>query len=1473
MRPSTFVILDELPLTPNGKVDRRRLPAPAWSRATSGTQDAPLQAIESALIDIWSEVLKVEQVGTHDNFFDLGGHSLLATQVCSRVRKIFGVELPLRSLFETPTPAGLGNRLAAALRAGEASDVPLVRVTRDESLPLSFAQQRLWFIDRLEGGQSAFYNITIALRLRGPLEVDALDQALNAIVQRHEVLRTRFVEIDGEPIQVIEDDVEIVLRREDLGGLPEAVREAAIRQLATAETQSPFDLAAGPLLRALLARMGADDHVVLLTMHHIVSDGWSRGVFVREMAALYSDFAGGGNGEGALEELPVQYADFAVWQRSQLQGELLNSQLDYWRRQLAGASQLLELPADKPRPAVQSYRGATYARRLPKSLTSSLKELNRRESTTMFMTLLAAFQTLLYRYTGQEDIVVGSPIANRTLPETETLIGFFANTLVFRTLFSGDPSFKELLGRVREVALGAYAHQDVPFEMLIEELQPERSLSYAPLFQVMFVWNNAPRESIELPGLNIGPLGMDHTSAKFDLTLTTFETEQGITSVFEYNTDLFEEPSIARMAQHFENLLLAVTTTPEQRISTVVLLDAEEQRRLVQAGRGEATDYQRTACVHELFEQQAARTPNAVALIYEEQKLTYRELDRRSNRLAARLQALGIGPERVVGLLGERSPEMMVGLLAVLKAGGAYLPLDPATPPARLSFILKDASVALVLLRRRFRACLASVDQPPLSVEIDDCGALASDKDDDTEVKSGVGPDNLVYVIYTSGSTGQPKGVLITHRGVVNYLSWATIAYRAGEGEGAAVQSPLTFDLTVTSLFAALLAGRPVHLLPEPGVETLATALRSNSDFTLVKLTPSHLETLAQQLAPNEADGRTRAFVIGGEPLLGDVLHFWQRHAPATRLINEYGPTETVVGCCVYEVPEGQETSGRVPIGRPVANTQLCILDRALQPVPMGVRGELYVGGEGVGRGYLNRPDLTAERFVPDPFSTGTGMRLYRTGDFVRYLPDSNIEYLGRTDHQVKIRGYRIELGEVEAALVSHTAIRECSVVSAKDGTGKEQLVAYVVAQEGPEISADELRRALTDRLPAYMIPAVFVFLDELPRTANGKVDRRALPAYEHASAAVGHLIAPRVGLESQLAQIWEDLLNVRPIGINQSFFALGGHSMLAVRLMARIRQQLGHDLPISVLFQAETIEKLAVFIAQQSGGAVRWSPLVPIQPRGSLVPFFCVHAVGGNVNNFYHLARELGTERPFYGLQAPQLHEVEEDETTIERIAARYLEAIASVAGDKPHLLGGYSFGSYVAYEMARQLEARGQRVTLLAIIDSYSPLFLNRLTHTHSVADLLVSLAWVTAREKGQQLLLSVDDLKTLDFDDQLRFFLDRMHESGLAPPELDFEILRRLVKGFSVRRRAAYTYTPPKYGGRITLFRCAETDALMAQRLAGVGLDPQEPTFGWRELSDDVEVHTVPGYHDVICNEPYVQGLAATLRECLDRASTEA
>ncbi|HYN83948.1 MAG TPA: amino acid adenylation domain-containing protein, partial [Pyrinomonadaceae bacterium] len=1080
------------------------------------------------------------------------------------------------------------------------------------AFPLSFAQQRLWFLDQLEPG-AASYNMPSVVRLEGPLDATALEAALGEVVSRHEALRTTFSVIGDEPVQVIAPSLALRLAVHDLTNLDAGAAAAESARLAAEEARRPFDLARGPLVRAALLRTSATSHVFVLVMHHIVSDGWSMNVLLREVAALYEAFAAGR--PSPLPELPIQYADFAEWQRERLDGEVMERHLDYWRRQLGGALPVLELPADRPRPPAQTFGGASVSFELSADAAQALRELSRREGATLFMTLLAAFQTLLHRYTRQTDISVGVPVANRTRAEVEDLIGFFVNTLVLRADLSGDPTFTELLARVREVALEANAHQDVPFEKLVEALQPERDPSRNPLFQVLFALQNAPPDELRLGDVVMHVEEFDSGSTRFDVELHVRERGAALAGTLVYNTDLFDETTARRMVGHFRTLLEGVAADPRRRVSALPLLTRDERRQVLDEWNATGARFTPAASLHELFEQQVARTPDAPAVSFGGRELSFRELDESANRVARRLRREGLSADGVVGICLERSTDLMVAVLGVLKAGGAYLPLDPEYPRERLRLMLEDSRARMLLTRARLAHVFDGLDARPIALD-DEREAIERERGEDESAR--VHPDNLAYVIYTSGSTGRPKGVAMPHRALVNIVQWQLARSSSSPPPRTLQFTSLSFDVSLQEIFSTWCAGACLVLVGEEE--------RRDSKALLGVLAGERIERLflpfvALHYLAEAAEGAgvrpasLREVITAGEQLKTTPhLRRLFESLPGCTLDNQYGPSEAHV-VSAFMLPESaSEWTALPPVGRPVANAQLYVLDSSMQPVPVGVAGELYIGGDCLARGYLGRAGATAEKFVPHPFGARGGERLYRTGDLARYQADGNVEFLGRADHQVKVRGFRIELGEIEAALQRHEGVSE-AVVVAHAGAGREsRLVAYVQAEQtagangdgaASALDAGALRAFLRESLPDYMIPSAFVFLAEFPLTPSGKVDRKALPAPDDAGreADAGH-VAPRTPTEELLAVLWADVLGVGRVGVRDNFFESGGHSLLATQLMSRVRETFGVEVALRRLFEEPTVEGLArVVEAETEAGAARQAPPLRPGPREGRTP------------------------------------------------------------------------------------------------------------------------------------------------------------------------------------------------------------------------------------------------------------------------------
>ncbi|HLP88085.1 MAG TPA: amino acid adenylation domain-containing protein [Nostocaceae cyanobacterium] len=1183
MLPSIFAILEALPLTPNGKVNRQALPAPEeLNQRKKGKFIVPSTPVEEVLAGIWAKILGVQQIGVEDNFFELGGHSLLATQVISHIRETFKIELPLRNLFEYPTLAALADRIEIELRNEQKiSTIPIEKVSRSGNLPLSFAQQRLWFLDQFQSGNTV-YNLTKAIKFTGELNITALEQSFNKIIRRHEVLRTAFHSVDGQPVQVILPEVKIKLSVIDLQYLPPAQQKLEQQHWLKIQARHNFDLTTAPLFNICLLQLGKKEYLLLFTIHHIIADGWSSGVIIRELVALYESFCL--DKPCILANLPIQYADFAVWQKTHLQTQAFTTQLEYWRQQLSGDLPILELPIAKPRPQQPSYSGKKENFQLSLALTNELKILSQKQGVTLFMTLLAGFQTLLYRYTGQEDILIGSPIANRNRKEIEGLIGCFVNTVVLRTQIAGNPSFQDLLQQVREVTLGAYTHQDLPFELLVEELQPQRSINHTPLFQVMFALQNAPGETLQLPGLSGEYLQVDGDTSRFDFSLAFTETPQGLIGELEYNTDLFDADDINQMVKHLEVLLTDITVNCEKTISELSLLTPSEQQQILIEWNQTNTEYP-DLCVHELFTAQVQRTPNAVAVVAGDEQITYEELEQKSNQLANYLQSLGIGSEMLVGVLCDRTLSMITVLLAIVKSGAAYIPLDPSFPPDRLAFMLEDSQTPFLLTQQHLLPFFPPHSAQVICLDSDWCNIATQPH---TPPNTSIQPENLIYTIYTSGSTGNPKGVQITHSNVVNFLTGMQQKLQLTSQDHLLSVTTLSFDIATLEIFLPLTVGAKVTLasreIATDGIKLLEKL--NNSHPTIMQATPA---TWRMLLDAGWQGNKQLKILCGGEALPQNLAA--QLHQKAATIWNVYGPTETTIWSTIHQLNPQEKT---ISIGRPLANTQIYILDKHLQPVPPGIPGELHIGGLGLARGYLNRPELTTEKFIPNPFQPNT--LIYKTGDLARYLPNGEIEYLGRIDYQVKLRGFRIELGEIETLLEQHPDVQQCVVIVREDIPGNQRLVAYLVAENR---IIPELNQYLRKKLPEYMIPSAFITLNTIPLTPNGKVNRRALPAPENTHQLTNNFTAPRSPIEEILAAIWSQILSISPIGINDNFFALGGHSLLATQVISRIRKTLNVDISLQDLFTFPTIAEITPVIQKANNQDI--ISIKPVNRNGNL--------------------------------------------------------------------------------------------------------------------------------------------------------------------------------------------------------------------------------------------------------------------------------
>jgi amino acid adenylation domain-containing protein len=1432
MVPTTIIVMDSMPVSHSGKVNRRALPNPDdWSAPSCRSIEPPQTPTEARIADLWRELLGMKVVGRSDHFFELGGQSLLAAQLVSRIRKELTVEIPLRLIFEVPVLARFAERVDEALRSEErvTNVVPVLLSPHGHEAPVSQSQARIWYMHQL-APQSAAYNIAAPIRFTGVLQKEALTRSLEEMVRRHDSLRTTLRSTGGEPVQIISPALTLAIPEVDLANVPENGRLNEAKRILSEEARRPFDLENGPLIRVLLLRLADEDHVLLINMHHVISDQWSLGVLAREVTALYNGFSK--SLSPSIDGLRPQYADFAIWQDQWLSPERLDAQLMYWKTQLADMEPLV-LPTDDPRPSVQTFRGSYQSLNLSPGLVERLNRHAAHENATLYMIFLAAFKALLCRYSGQQDIAIGSPVANRSRLEWEEVVGTFINILVLRTDLSGNPSFRQVLQRVRQVVLDAFTNGDVPFEMLVKEVQSGRDPSRSPLIQVLFNFQSTPAAKIDLLGLSWMPFEIDQSSSQFDLSVTV-DPEITRKILIAYNTDLYKADTITRMLRHYQRLLEAVAANPDHAIGTVSILTDEERRQLLQERNDNDVVFPQS-CIHELFEAQAQKIPNAVAIEFEDQQITYKELDRRANEVAHRLRPMGVKPEALVGICVERSIELLVGLLGILKAGGAYVPIDPAYPPERIAFMIQDSGMAVLLTQQKLLEHLPQNGY--LTVCLDTMTEVATSES--TPSLSTAQPGNLAYVIYTSGSTGRPKGVEVEHRSLVNFLH--SMKKKPGMIDRDVLLSVTTvsFDIATLEFFLPLTVGARVVLTSR---ETAADGRRlmqqiETSGATMMQATPTTWRMLTEAGWKGSEGFKV---LCGGESLPVDLAKNLLNAGNA--VWNLYGPTETTVWSTACQL---EPNCNSVSIGRPIDNTRVYILDSNMEPVPMGVPGDLFVGGQGVARGYLNRPGLTGEKFVRDRYRRHSDERLFKTGDLARYLSDGNIEYLGRMDEQLKIRGHRVEPGEIEAALRDHPEVSQAVVVGREFVPGEMRLVAYVVTRHNRAWEQDQLRSFLMRKLPDYMVPSAFIPLEALPVAPGGKVNRQALPSPDSTACyPVKTFLAPRDRLELQLAQIWQSVINVKPVGVQDNFFGLGGHSLTLVKLLALIKTHLGVDLPVAAAFAAPTIEQLAKVIRER-GWASPKNCLLEIRPGGSKPPLFLI---GGG----HALPSYLGPDQPVYGLSFLGMFETEIYPTSVKEIAASYVHSIRSVQPNGPYYLAGHSSGGNIAFEMAQLLDSQGEKVGLLALLDTYGPR-----SRSVSIRQILRAHWRAFTRRRPQERLAYVHfmvsraiSFVTIPIERMVWRILNRAFKSG-KPVALT-------PKNLSMVYDAAFgNYVAQTYRGRGVLLRSKEAKA-------GVY---DSADRGWTGMfAGGLEIHEVPGDHLSMLHEPHVRTLAECLNECL-------
>ena len=1480
MVPAAVMVLDQLPLNVNGKLDRDLLPVPD-SAEVATEYVAPRNDIEGVLAEVWAEVLSIGRVGVHDDFFDLGGHSLLALRVFSRLVDRLHVRLPLRTMFEAPTVAKLAERIVSSEPATSVHAVEPIPRIGDEG-PASFAQEVLWLLQRSDPELSA-YNMADAWSIEGALDLGALQQALNALVERHASMRTTFHQGDSGLVQRIAPARSVAVELLDLCGMAPSERDAGAAALVRSRVRRPFDLGSDLLLRVTLIQVDASHHVLVMVTHHVASDGWSRGVVIHDLSALYTAFARGA--EAALSPMPVRFIDYAAWQHDRLRSGVLSEHLEYWSARLAGATLEVGILTDRPRLAEPGFTGASESRRLPMDLLVRLHALAREHDATLFMVLLAAYQVALHRYGAQEDLVVGTVVAGRSRSDLEQIVGYFVNTLPIRTSFEDNPTFATVLDRVREAYLGASEHADVPFQQLVTVMGPGASSGADPVCQAMFVHQNNAPASLCLGETTSRSAASGLGAAKFDLMLATSEQPDGLRASMQYRPELFDATTMQRFLGHLGSLLTAIVETPGAPIATIPLLDAAERHQVLDAWNATATKYPADETLLDLLDAQAKLTPEATAVEDESGILSYAELHARADDVAAWLRLHGVGPGALVAVCLERSTELVAALVGVIKAGAAYVPIDPDYPADRLAFMLEDAGASVLITQQRLAGSLP--EHAAVCLVIDSPWPAPGAGNPSGNVPKA-GPTDPVYMIYTSGSTGRPKGAINSHRGIVNRLRWMQGEYRLTSADVVLQKTPASFDVSVWEFFWPLIAGARL-VMAAPGGHRDPSYLADTIKYrgvTVLHFVPSMLAAFLDEPMLAERCGSVRDVICSGEALASDLTRRFFARLPAARLHNLYGPTEAAVDVSFFEARRNEDRAF-VPIGRPVANTHLYVLDTALQPAPIGVPGELYIGGAQVGLGYHRRPELTAERFVIDPFAPGKGARMYRTGDRARWLVDGTLEFLGRLDYQVKLRGQRIELGDIESQLLQQAGVTAALAMVRADRPGDDRLVAYVVADGVAELSATALRAAMRSKLPEVMVPTAFIFLDQLPLTPSGKVDRKALPAPAFDSAArAREFVAPQTPLEIEIATMWSTLLNVGHVGLHDDFFDLGGSSLLAMRMIAEIERMSGRRLPFRSLLEHPTVGQIATIL----GSALREDEdrgVAVLQAGGSGAPLAFVH---GDILGFGWYCRRLAPllgPAPLIVIQTYGRDAL----LSFEQMAAANIDALKRVQPAGPYRLGGFCQGGLIAYEMARQLVARGDVVEAVIAVDALCPnarlRSFERLVRWRSR-----STDAVTQLERRANLYMRLhyyrrrlQHIREMRISTRMGWAADVVRRVvGLrrpAPPPssaplgvaptgqtaagmttpVDQEAQSELERVWKFRfvRRAQRAYMPGSYHGRVDVVLAGEVFRTREWARRGGGLE---------HVASDVHVHQAAGTHDGLIMAAGLPALAAQIRQCLDR-----
>ncbi len=1401
MVPAALIQMEELPLNPNGKIDAKALPAPSAVDFYQQLSQAAETDTERLLAEIWHELLGVE-IYRESDFFLSGGHSLLAMQLVNRIHHAFAVKLPIREIFQNTQLYKLAKAIEDCV---DDTELALISAPKQASYPLSFAQERLYFLQQLYPDSHA-YNMLSALKITGALDVDKLQTCLNQIIQRHSALRTFFVLEKSQPVQIIIENAQLVMQQLDWQSMSSDDQQQAIDRLLAQEAGFSFKLDQFPLIRVQLIKLKQQQSLLVINNHHILSDGWSQQVFINELLALYQS-------DLILPDLPVQYVDYALWQRKYLTEEKTNQLLAYWRQQLADMPPALNLHPDFAREDIASPTAATESFTLDDGLTERVKQLAEREQCSVFTLLLAGFQLFLARYSGQSDIAVGTPVANREHQATENLIGFFVNTLVLRNQLKGEPSFNEYLCQVKNTVLDAFTHQQLAFEKLVEALQPERDLAGTPFFQVMFIYHNTAGQQLELSGLEIEPIPMASKEAKFDLTLAMHESEGKVQAVFEYNADLFKPESIQMMAASFSHYLAQLVKQPETSICSLSILPDAQYQKVVYDWNRCSDPMPEKQCLHDLFQLSVKRVPEHIAVEHRGKQLSYQQLNDQADQLAAFLTTRGAGPEVMIGLCLKRSPTLIVAMLAILKTGAAYVPLDPDYPSARLESTLQDANVLMLLTESDLAETHASL-QRITKVLLDKPLPQVQGRNN---VK--VRPDNLAYILYTSGSTGRPKGVAITHASAVTMINWAQRVYSSEQLSRVLAGTSVCFDLSVYEIFLTLASGGTIVLLRN----VIELAECSENTPSLINTVPSAAEELLRADAIPES---VKTVNLAGEPLATELVNKLYAKDHIEQVFDLYGPSEDTT----YSTYTLRQADIAPTIGRPISHTQAYVLDSYMQPVPISVPGELYLGGLGLARGYHDRPALTAEKFVPDPFSQQLGARLYKTGDLVNYNHNGELVYRGRLDHQVKVRGFRIELGEVEALFSSQPEVDECLVLTLGQAASSDRkLVAYIKSPglEQATNLQDSLYKLARQQLPGFMVPAAIVILDHFPLTPNGKVDRKALPDPELKARKTTDL-KPQGFVQNTLAGIWRELLELEHLpSVDDDFFDLGGHSLLVLDLMTQIKVALGKTLPLAAIFQAPTISALSRQL-DADNQQTEWTPLVEIQSKGSQPPVFCIHPVGGHVICYNDLAKALGDDQPVYGLKAPGMEVNQPIFTQLPEMAAYYLDVIKSRQKTGPYRLLGYSFGGLVAYEIARLLEIKGEKIEFIGLLDTAHPALTEVNAAKTDDAELLVSLF--------PDLGYTAEQLRLLSPAEQLQKVFAKAKEAGLVPRAMDDKAIERY---FTVcRSNLKMSYQPEPVRTPVCLIRAKDGSRRITD----------DDFLGWQQLDElKIDLHWVNGQHE--------------------------